>query len=112
MDDPVKYGLTDGFPMADPTDKGLVFGLSMYHQLHCLVSRYSGLREIINYEKLTKLSLKASIEGALKKDSGSHDHQHAHHEYSDHHLPHCIDYLRQVSDTLTGIELKVTKGQL
>lgn len=41
VSDPEKYGLSGGFPLEDEDD-GIVregYGISMFHQIHCLVSR-------------------------------------------------------------------------
>lgn len=72
----------------DPSGETQGFGVSMFHQLHCLENIRSALQGFLNPNST------AEMDSAVMADGRSHLAV---------HMGHCLDYIRQVSKSTTGV---------
>jgi hypothetical protein len=99
VDDPDRYGLPPGMPYNGTTK---VYGVSMFHQLHCLVRPSVGLP--LTSSPLSSTSISRHLFPQLSKPPNIPQRMirnvfwASSSQVSDHeseHVAHCFDYLRQ-----------------
>jgi hypothetical protein len=73
----------------DDSGRRAGFGISMFHQLHCL--------QMVRF-RLQMLTQENNISSPYHMAGLDHEHLGKHHDMSDIHMLHCLDYVRQVRD--------------
>ncbi|KAM3511387.1 hypothetical protein MY11210_004996 [Beauveria gryllotalpidicola] len=82
--DPRELGLVGGFPLGEEANEERPregYGISMFHQIHCLVS---SLYDLCLRSTLDAVPFKVALRTAIRTRT-----------FDDQHLDHCLDYLRQ-----------------
>lgn len=96
IEDNLKYKLHTGLPTGDGDAR---FSISMFHQLHCLVSSFCNFRSksiVSDASFLIKDYVRRRLyQIILKLQDGRASEIDLSYEDQVEHLPHCLDYIRQ-----------------
>lgn len=103
IQDPQKYQLPASYKDRN-SSHAEVYSMSMFHQLHCLVSRPSTITHTALTWRKNSIRIRlGSLEGFINAtDSESHHRRNVFAPES--HVEHCFDYLRQVSRLASYIQ--------
>nr|A0A8J9WH54.1 RecName: Full=UstYa family oxidase phomYa; AltName: Full=Phomopsin biosynthesis cluster protein Ya [Diaporthe leptostromiformis]BDA39139.1 DUF3328 [Diaporthe leptostromiformis] len=91
-----ELGLPPGRPVPDDP-KSAVYGISMFHQLHCLImirEIYYGI--LLGEYNTTMFHVEMdNADGGADKDNHEHEHDRSGKAFKIKHTKHCFDYLQQ-----------------